>query len=76
VGLGFGGWDTAQAVHEALLVVPGDVVGGDVFDVAEGAQRAVSQRRIGADALVLVEPDRDLGQRIVVGVADAADRWS
>ena len=35
VGLGFGGWDTAQAVHEALLVVPGDVVGGDEFDVGQ-----------------------------------------
>ena len=38
VGLGFGGWDTAQPVHEALLVVPGDVVGCDVFHVAEGAR--------------------------------------
>ena len=26
-GLGFGGWYSAEAVHEALLVVPGDVVG-------------------------------------------------
>ena len=34
LGLGFGGWDSTEAVHEALLVVPGDVVGGEVFDVA------------------------------------------
>jgi hypothetical protein len=27
--LGFGGWDSAEAMHEALLVVPADVVGGD-----------------------------------------------
>jgi hypothetical protein len=26
-------------VHEALPVVPGDVVGGDEFDIDEGAQR-------------------------------------
>jgi len=44
VGLGFGGWDTAQAVHEALLVVPGDVVGGDEFDVAPCAQQAAPKR--------------------------------
>ena len=38
LGLSFAGWDSCKAVHEALLVVPGDVVGGEVFDVAEGAQ--------------------------------------
>ena len=35
-GLGFGGWYSAEAVHEALLVVLGDVVGGDVLDVVQG----------------------------------------
>jgi hypothetical protein len=39
-GFGLGGWDTAKTEHEALLVVPGEVVGGDEFDVGEGAQRA------------------------------------
>jgi hypothetical protein len=57
-------------------VVPGDVVSGEVIDVAEGAQRAAAKRGIRADALVLVEPDRGLGQRVVVGVANAAGRWS
>ena len=75
-GFCFGGWDASEAVHEALLVVPGYVVGGEVFDVAEGVQGAIAKRRIGPDALVLVEPDRGLGQRIVVGVANAADRRS
>lgn len=75
MGFGFGGWDTTEAVHEALLVVPGDVVGGDEFDVGEGAQRATSERGIRADAFVLVEPDCGLGQRVVVGVANTADRW-
>ena len=70
LGLSFGGWDSSEAVHEALLVVPGYVVGGEVFDVAEGVQGAIAKRRIGPDALVLVEPDRGLGQRIVVGVAN------
>jgi len=74
LGFGFGGWDSSEAVHEALLVVPGDVVGGDVFDIAEGGERASAERGIGADALVLVESDRGLGQRIVVGIADTADR--
>jgi hypothetical protein len=76
LGLSFGGWDSSEAVHEALLVVPGYVVGGEVFDVAEGVQGAIAKRRIGPDALVLVEPDRGLGQRVVVGVANAADRRS
>ena len=65
LGLSFGGWDSSEAVDEALLVVPGNVVGGEVFEVAEGAQGAAAKRRIGPDALVLVEPDRGLGQRIV-----------
>src|SRR5512132_2420258 len=74
LGLSFGGWDSSEAVHEALLVVPGYVVGGDVFDIGQRVQRASAKRRIGPDALVLVEPDRGLGQGIVVGVANAADR--
>ena len=53
-----------------------DVVGGDVFDVAEVAQRAATERGIRSDAFVLVESDSGLGQRVVVGIADAADRWS
>ena len=76
LGLGFGGWDSFEAVHEAVLVVPGYVVGGEVFDVAQGVQGAIAKRRIGPDALVLVEPDRGLGQRIIVGVANVADRRS
>lgn len=45
-GFGFGGWNASQAVHEALLVEPGDVVGGDVFDVAQGVQSTVAERGI------------------------------
>jgi hypothetical protein len=32
-GFCFGGRDTSQAAHKALLVVPADVVGGDVLDM-------------------------------------------
>ena len=42
--LGFGGCDAAEAVHEALLVEPRHVVGGDELDVAERAQRTASER--------------------------------
>ena len=44
VGFGFGRWDASEAVHQALLVVPGDLVGGDELDVAEVAQRAAAER--------------------------------
>ncbi len=40
VGFGLGGWDAAEAVHQALLVEPSEVVGGDDLDVALVAQRA------------------------------------
>ncbi len=73
VGFGFGGWDSAEAVHEALLVVQGDVIGSDEFDVAQGVQWAAAKRGIRPDALVLVESDRGLGQSIIVGIADTAD---
>ena len=42
-GFRFGGWDSPEAVHETLLVVPADVVGGDQFDVAEVTQRAAPE---------------------------------
>jgi hypothetical protein len=37
LSFGLGGWDTAKTMHKAPLVVPGDVVGGDEFDVAGDA---------------------------------------
>ncbi|GAB4646061.1 hypothetical protein BKG82_00960 [Mycobacteroides chelonae] len=48
LGFGFGAWDSSEAVHEPLLVVPGDIVGGDVFDVGQGVQRAAAKRGIRA----------------------------
>lgn len=60
----------------ALLVVPGDVVCGDVLDITHRAQRAAAKRRVRPDAFVLVKPDRGLGQRVIAGVAGTANRWS
>jgi hypothetical protein len=37
VAFGLGGWDTAEAMHDTALVVPGDVVGGDQFNVGQSA---------------------------------------
>ncbi len=71
-GLGFGGWDASESMHEALLVEPGDIVGGEVLDIAQGVQRAAAKRRIRSDAFVLVEPDGGLGQRVVIRIPDTA----
>lgn len=73
-GFCFGGWDAYQAVHEALLVIPSDAVGGDGFDVGEIAQRAAAERGIDPDAFVFVEADGRLGERVIVGLTDASDR--
>jgi hypothetical protein len=54
LGLSFGldRWDTAKPVREALLVAPGDVVGGDKFNIGESAQRPAVERRVSANAFV------------------------
>jgi len=53
--------------------LPGDVVGDDVVEVGQGVQRAATKRGIGLDALVLVESDRGLGQRVIEGIAHTAN---
>lgn len=68
-GLCFGGRHPAEAMHEALLVEPGHVLGGDELDVAEVAQRSAPEGRVGADALVFVQPDGGLGEGVVVGLS-------
>ncbi len=42
--------------------------------VASSRSSTVAPRAVAADAFGLVEPDHGLGQRVVVAVADAADR--
>ena len=49
-------------------VVPVHPIGGDLFDVAEGGDRAPPERRVIADALVLVRADGGLGQRVIDGL--------
>lgn len=45
-----------------------------VFDVIDGAQRATEEWTSATDGFGFEQPDRGLSQRIVVGVADTADR--
>jgi len=43
LGLCFGWWASAQAVHHPAGVVPVDPSGGDVLQVGQGADRAGSK---------------------------------
>ena len=48
--------------------------GGGVLQVGQAGQRPGPERGALADVLGLVQPDRGLGQGVIVGVADRADR--
>lgn len=48
--------------------------GGGLFEVGEGGQRAAAERRARAETFGLVQPDGGLGERVVQGISDAADR--
>jgi hypothetical protein len=39
----FGGWDASEAMHEAVLVVPRDIIGGDELHVGQVAQQATPE---------------------------------
>lgn len=67
-GFEFDWWDTAQAVHEPVGVVPVHPVGGEQFHVDQAMQRAAPKRRVIANRFGLVQPDRRLGQGVVVGL--------
>lgn len=58
---------------EASVVVPVDPGGGGVLDVGDAAVWPVVEHA-GADAFGFVEAVDGFHQRVVVGVADAADR--
>src|ERR1022692_319734 len=73
-GFRFGWGLAAEAVHEPAGVVPVDPGGGDVFQAGQGSDRAGPEGRVAASALGLVQAHRRLGQGIVVGVPDGADR--
>lgn len=74
VGFVLGRWSAAEAVHDPGLVVPADPVDGEEFDVGEAGQRPASERGIVTDRLGFVEPDRGLGEGVIVSVADRPDR--
>lgn len=54
-------------------MVPVDLFHRWVLDILEGLQRPESKRATRTDGLGLEQPDPGLGQRVVVGVTDAAD---
>src|SRR5215208_5111409 len=74
LGLGFGGRDAAQSVHEPAVVVPADPLRGHVLQVGLGTDGTSTKRGARAYAFGFVEPDRGFAQRIVQGVADGTDR--
>jgi hypothetical protein len=67
--LGFGRRDEADGLQEPTIVEPVDPLEGCELDSLEVAPRSPSM-----DDLCLVEAVDRLGQRVVVGVADGADR--
>ena len=69
----FGGRDHADAGVQAAVVVPVDPPRGGVLDIADGAVGPLV-KHLGADALGLAEAVDALHQRVVIGIADAADR--
>ena len=55
----FCGWDAAKTMHEALLVVPGEVVGGDerlvVEEAGDGGFHADAIGELGRDQVTDAE---------------------
>jgi hypothetical protein len=66
---GFGGWDISDRLQEASIVEPIDPFEGCELDGLEASPRSTPM-----DDLGLVEAIDRLGERVVVGIADAADR--
>jgi hypothetical protein len=68
-GLELGWWDIADGLQEPTMVEPVDPLQGGVLDVVHPLPGAAP-----ADQLGLVQPDDGLGQGVVIGVADRANR--
>ena len=68
-GLKLDGWDVAAVLVEAAVVEPVDPLGGGDLDVVDGPPGLA-----GFDQLGLVQAVDRLGQGVVVGAADRADR--
>src|SRR5512135_3940511 len=69
VNLGLRGRDRADLAVEAAVVPPIDVLGDRELELLDCPPRPVPVDQFG-----LQLPDRGLGEGVVVGVADAADR--
>ena len=67
--LGLGGWDISDRLEEAVVIEPMDPREGGEFHGFEVVPRSTAVDQFGFEQAV----DR-LGQRIVVGIADASDR--
>ena len=65
------GWGVAEVAVEALVVVPVHPAQGGEFDVVDAAPWAPGGA---ADQFGLVEADDGLGEGVVVGIPDGADR--
>ena len=63
------GRESVARAMESSVVVPVDPLEGRKLDLVECLPRSSA-----VDQLGLVEPDRGLGERVVVGVADRPDR--
>jgi hypothetical protein len=72
-GLVFFGWNVVKLAVQAAIVVPVDPLHRGVLHVVDRAQRRRQEWAAAADGFGLEQPDRGLGQCVVVGVADATD---
>ena len=72
-GLVFFGWNVVELAVQAAIVVPVDPLHRRLLHVVDRAQRARQEWAAAADGFGLEQPDRGLGQRVVVGTADTAD---
>src|SRR3954453_8075704 len=73
-GFELGGWDVAEDAVQPAVVVPVDPFHRRVLDVIDRLRRVRPERATLADHLGLEQADSRLGQRIIIGVTDAADR--
>jgi hypothetical protein len=65
VVVGFGRWDTAEAVHEAVVVVPVRPRRGELLKVGQGGERSALKWGALAHAFGLVQADGGLGEGVV-----------
>ena len=67
-GFEVGWWQVCRAAVQTAMVVPIDVLQGGDLDLVVGSPRPSRFDQFGFE-----QPDRGLGQRIIVGIRDRAD---